>query len=273
MGECSKKNITKRKNNIIKIIFTIIYIEKEILIMISFKQWQIVNESLMGSIPIGLGNPQNLGVVSNLGLDESKAKKKKMEDDAEEVDNEDDGETGDGEVVEPKSPKDNVKVSVEDDDDGEDEEMDMEKCGCGGKCGKCAKKKAKKNSKKKCGSDENKAMDLKSNEDEDENSGKSDENKAKDLEGTEFAKKKAKKKMKEAYLDTDDEWMTSLKNMMDVSNTTQKFSSGLEGLFTPVDELTQAIRKEPTAGEVGFAPTVRVGGALGGSFEEWVKNK
>lgn len=138
--------------------------------MLSYKQWKTLNESILPSFSLGIGNPSNLGLQSPFStLEEGKKKsKKKMwddEDDAEDVEKDDeekedeeegdgeDAETGDGEVVEPSSEKDDPDVDVE---VGEDEEESPKGCGakCGAKCAKCGRM-SKKKSKKKCGADMN----------------------------------------------------------------------------------------------------------------------
>lgn len=104
--------------------------------MLSYKQYKLINESVP-STTLGLGKlPTVGGIVTNSGLsasqtladliDEAKKKKKMLSDEVpvedEESEDEDDAETGDGEVVEPKSEKD---VPVEDDEEEDDEEEEV----------------------------------------------------------------------------------------------------------------------------------------------------
>ena len=79
------------------------------------------------------------------------------------------------------------------------------------------------------------------------------------------AKKKSKKKMHAESAD-EQAWWNSVHSMMGTTN--EKFSDGVEGLFTPVDteNLTQAVRNEPEAGEPGFSPSTRIGGVRGSFF-------
>jgi hypothetical protein len=87
----------------------------------TFSEWRLLRESL-GTVPLAVQSPTVLGLINNQGgdnFDEAKKGKKvvKPEDD----------ETGDGEVVEPKSEKD------------KDETDKKDKKGCG--CSKKSKKK------------------------------------------------------------------------------------------------------------------------------------
>lgn len=144
--------------------------------MLSYKQWKMLNESVFPSFNLGIANPSNLGVQSQSGfaMDIEEGKKKMLGDD----------ETGDGEMVEPASEKDNpdVDVSLGDDNGGCG---DDEKCGAFSK--KSSKKTAKKSSKKKCGAD----MD-------EPHSDKQDNDDGGDEDELMFAKKKAKSKMMKA---------------------------------------------------------------------------
>lgn len=104
--------------------------------MLSYKQWKSLNESALSSFNLGLSTPNNLGVVSQFGFEETKhqkKKKKKMP-------------TGDGEIVDASSKKDepkkaDVDVEVEKGEDSDKPGM----CGdCGTLCGVKAKSWAKK---------------------------------------------------------------------------------------------------------------------------------
>lgn len=169
--------------------------------MLSYKQWKMLNESIMPSFNLGVVNPSNLGVQTQsafmMDIEEAKMAKKK----AKKKMFGDDDETGDGEMVEPASDKDDPDVDVNLGDDkgscGDDE-----KCGAFSK--KSSKKTAKKSSKKKCGAD----MDMHDMDDEDnEDSHKKDDDGG-DEDELMFSKKKAKKKMmkskKKMWNDDDD---------------------------------------------------------------------
>lgn len=87
--------------------------------MKTFREWQKINESLGYSL--GLSTPASVGISSNLAslqelleAKKKKAMKKKMN-----VDGED--ETGDGEIVPPKSEKDAPEDEIEKDDMGDDD--------------------------------------------------------------------------------------------------------------------------------------------------------
>lgn len=105
--------------------------------MLSYKQWKTVNESVMpGGGCLGVSTPNSLGIMSKFGLVEAaKKSKKKMFGDEED-------ETGDGEVVDAASEKDEPEIDI---DDAGDEEHDG---GCN-MCGKNSKKKSAKKSAKK----------------------------------------------------------------------------------------------------------------------------
>ena len=45
--------------------------------MQSYKQWKLMNESILPSFNLGLGRPSNLGITSQFGFDEGMHKKKK----------------------------------------------------------------------------------------------------------------------------------------------------------------------------------------------------
>jgi hypothetical protein len=241
--------------------------------MLSYKQWKMLNESF--GVTLGLASPHNLGLnKSAFGLDEAKMKKSKKKMDVDEAD---------GELTEPGKPSDDPEV-VEDD-------SEISPCGEKKFC-KASKKKSVKKSKKKMWSDEDDAAtdDLEAGdeagmEDDDAALEDAEEETGEDLDGDEeegeseehqekiaakavpqMSKKKSKKTMqKEAFLDNDEEWMASIKSMLH-SDPNQKYDDGFtryyeDALFTPIDtdNLTQAIRPEPGAGEVGFAPQSKIG--------------
>jgi hypothetical protein len=103
--------------------------------MLSYKQWKSLNESALSSFNLGLSAPNNLGIVSQFGFEETKhekKKKKKMP-------------TGDGEIVDPSSKKDEPKKSGDVDvevEKGEDSKK-SDKPGLCGECGKLCGVKAK----------------------------------------------------------------------------------------------------------------------------------
>lgn len=234
--------------------------------LLGYKQWKMLNESVMPSLAIGIASQSSLGLQNPYAsLDEAKKKsKKKMHfGDDEDI-------SGDGEMVDAASAKDtpDLDVDLEDEDEGGG--------GCGEHCGKMSKKKAKKKSKKKMWSDEDDEApeeDLEDDEemvdDEEGEEEMGDEVVAKKkppMGGEEevplFSKKKSKKKMKREATE-EEAWWASVKNMVS-SNPNQKFGDGWteyqeDALFAPVDQnnLTQAVR-EPGPGEVGFAPQQRI---------------
>ena len=139
--------------------------------MISYKQWKLVNESVLPSFNLGLGRATNLGIQSQFGLDEAKAakkKKKKMVDD---------------ELVKPgkkadkpgedDEPEVDVDVDGHDDDEDEGDDDDGDKEECGSYCAKCAKSKKKCSmcsmmAKKKMASDEDNEEEEDHDEDEED---------------------------------------------------------------------------------------------------------
>ena len=70
--------------------------------MQSYKQWKLMNESILPSFNLGLGRPSNLGITSQFGFDEGMHKKKKKKMKGEDTD-----------LVEPAEEKDKPKVDVE----------------------------------------------------------------------------------------------------------------------------------------------------------------
>lgn len=196
--------------------------------LLTYKSWKSLNESIMPSFNLGLKSPNNLGIRNQFDFEEAKKKsKKKMED---------------GEIVDPAAEKDKPEIDVKVDDNDDDNE------GCDTKmCGKMAKKK----SKKKMWSDEddapeatdsvkvNKCGDKKDLEDEEEDDS---EGEGENMEKPMFSKK-SKKKMKEASEEED--WWNSVRNMVN-SSPDQKYDDGCADLFKPIDteNLTQAVRDE-----------------------------
>lgn len=237
--------------------------------LLSYKQYKLLNETLGSPITLGLARPNNLGLIGNnltpeelekIRLEESKRKKKKM-DDGEEV--EIDAETGDGEVVDDEAapPKDKPKGS----DEGG--------CDCDKfTCKKCKKMKneAKKNM---CGDDEDvEDVDV-DDEDIDEDIDDDDEDDDEDVEDIEggelgMMKKKMKKAMKKnakkGMKKEESEWWNSVYSMLS-ANPSPKFSDGFttvseEYLLPPQDDPNQGLdANQPKPGELGFAPVGRIG--------------
>jgi len=139
--------------------------------MLSYKQWKTLNESILPSFNLGLGQPTNLGIQSafGLGLEESKkaAKKKakkKMEKDKYDDEDEDD------DLVEPSRKADDPDVEMMDDED-DDEDGDDDKKSCGNMSKKMMKSDEKscgKMSKKKMWSDQDDEDDDDKEDDDDE---------------------------------------------------------------------------------------------------------
>jgi len=242
---------------------------------------------------LGLHNSSGFG----LGLEEAKAKhmkksKKKMDPD------EADGEIVDAAAPKDDVDVDIDDDDVDVDDEGDDVDPCGGKKFCGKNSKKKSKKKMMK-SKKKMWSDEDDAeADLESGDDaglEDEDDAgleDAEEDAGEDLDGDDeegededhiaavkgkkkpfppapmdtpmMSKKKSKKKMKsEAFLDNDEEWLASVRGMMH-SDLNQKFDDGFtryyeDALFTPVDPNQSVQSDEPGPGQVGFAPSQRLG--------------
>lgn len=248
--------------------------------MLSYKQWQSINESIMPSMPLGVKGPNNLGIVSNFAVYEAKKKsKKKMHDEDMDFEDEDEDVTGDGEMVDASSEKDEPDVDVEGEGDAE------EKGGCGF-CGKNSKKKSKKNmkkSKKKMWSDEDDVEDSEEVE-EDEDLEAAEEETGEDLDGDDeegedeehvakvkaakeegeeeapmFSKKKSKKKLKKESTGdlgfaniSEDDWMQSVRSMLatdsiDAKNgdgwTEYQENFGSPAATPPVDQVNPAKQK------------------------------
>lgn len=210
--------------------------------MLSFKDWSNLCEN---SYTLGITQPQNLGVVSSLHtleelIAERKKMKKKMLDDKVmgPTDDDEEDETGDGEMVEPSAIKDKPKDDGDDmgddgDDDGDDhgdengdDEPDMDD---NGKDADPLRQKImmmkKKMKKKMCG-------------------------------------KTMKKKMK-AEATEDGEKMEApvenefLKSLADIyAPKKSKNWSGLaeDALFPATNANDSLVQQEPKAGEIGYAP-------------------
>lgn len=231
--------------------------------LLSYKQYKILNETLGSPITLGMAKPTNLGMIGNrltpeelaaIELEEGKKKKKKM-DDGEAV--EIDADTGDGEVVDDKKapPKDKPCDCGSDDcpDCGGDSDIKEEGCG-------------KKHSKKKmsdCGGGDDEEIDISDDSEDvdiDDDDDDDDSEDVEDLEGGELAmmKKKMKKGMKKnakkGMQKEEAEWWTSVHNMLDgFSSVTE------ESLLAPYDPNEGLTSSEPGPGEVGYAPSGRVG--------------
>jgi hypothetical protein len=240
--------------------------------MLSYQQWRTLNESFGGAL--GVSTPGNLGLVSSFGerydLDEKKSEKKSKK----KMHSED--ETGDGEMVDAASEKDEPEVDMEDGG-----------CGEGEFCGKMSKKNMKKSA-KKMWSDEDDAAEAPAAgekgkkvpadlEGEEEDVDMDDDMGGCGEEGEEVAtfsgkkscknsskksEKKSEKKMKAESTEEQD-WWNSIKSMVN-SNPNQKYGDGWseyheDALFAPAEPETTA-QKEPGPGEVGFAPQQKLAG-------------
>jgi hypothetical protein len=72
-----------------------------------------------------------------------------------------------------------------------------------------------------------------------------------------MSKKKSKKKMKsEAFLDNDDEWIASVKGMMN-SNPNQKYDDGFTRYYADSLLPPEEKKRQPGPGDVGYAPQGR----------------
>lgn len=234
--------------------------------LLSYKQYRILNETLGSPITLGLARPTNLGMIGNrftpeelaaIDLEEGKKKKKKMNDGEIEID----AETGDGEVIDDKKapPKDRPSDKGCDcgkDDCDCDNSDDVKEEGC-----------SKKHSKKKmsdCGVDDEE-IDIKDSGDDEEididDDSDDDEDglDVDDIEGGELGmmkkkmKKNMKKKAKKGMKKEEAEWWASVHNMLDGFSTVSE-----ETLLTPRDP-NEGLFSEPGPGEVGYAPSGRVG--------------
>lgn len=113
-----------------------------------------------------------------------------------------------------------------------------------------------KKSKKKCGSGE----DMSDEDMDDEEEGDDVPEEGDEMQ---FSKKKSKKKLKKEATE-EEKWWNSVHDMMGPAPDT-KYGDGWteyqSSEFTPIDteNLTQAIRPEPQAGEFGFAPQKQMG--------------
>jgi hypothetical protein len=266
--------------------------------MLSYKQWQAINESVMPNVSLGVKSPQSLGVLSQFDLyDEAKKKsKKKMRDedmDMKDDEDEDEDVTGDGEMVDASSEKD------EPDDVEGDEEGESGCKFCGKNSKKKSKKKAEKKSKKKMWSDEDdedgdEDMGHESDEGEDEDMDDEDgeEETEEDLEGeteeddedrvakmksskekpnmdgnamsgkTMFSKKKCGKDMGKSMFSN----KKSKKKMQKESTEDEVWMNSVKSMLgAPVDvkfdDGWSAYNDplSPLPGEVGYAPQSRVG--------------
>jgi len=236
--------------------------------MLSYKNWKSLNESYDHSL--GLAVPQSLGISSNTGstleelLAERKKMKKKMLGNTD-MGNEDDDETGDGEMVEPTSLKDKLKDRGDDDMDGDDDDMDDDDGDDHGD---------------EHGDDDEDAHD--DNEGGDEEDGLDKANPL--LSKIQMMKKKMKNKMKkkcstgmkkkmkaeevEVHSNEQNDFIQSISKMMSGGDGQTNWD-GLgvrneDQLLPYIDPNTgYAMNKEPGPGEVGYAPQGKVGDFFG----------
>ena len=218
--------------------------------MLSFKDWTLVKESF--NVSLGIATPQSLGVISPSFEELLEAKKKSMkkkmfgdeeevpEDDGEELGDEVDAdESGDGEVVKPKSLKDDPDAEDMGGDEDEDKDEDMddeEEDGANPLLMKMKKMKGKMKKKMSC---EKKKDD-----------------------------KPMKKKMAEEVQEIEsNDWLNSVSNM--IKQTDGKNWDGIstneDALLPRINPLTGEVMTdadvdaEPGPGEIGYAPQTRFG--------------
>ena len=254
--------------------------------MLSYKQWKSLNESVLPSFTLGVSGPQNIGLQLQNGFDLEEgrhAKKKKKDSEEPEVEVE-------VKEKEEKSKKDDKKCGMKcgkkcpkcskmfsDEEDYEDEEEDKDE------------DEGEEEDKDEDKGEEDKDEDEGEEDEGEEDEGEEDEGEDEDEESSMKMKMSKKKMLKGSQhkLDVDgdgkitkkdfeilrkkkkikeqaenmDNWWNSVNNMIGPLPGT-KFN---DGLFTPVDteNLAQAVREEPGPGEVGYAPSARLGGALG----------
>lgn len=214
--------------------------------MLSYKQWKVINESVMGTTAMGIQTTPSLGIVADIPtqdeliaemkkkLSAAKAKmKKKM----------------DGEVIDPKKAAEPKDADVDADKDAEADSVDAE-------TPKDNEDKEAKETPEEKDSEKDVSSDKEASEEGEEDQDGDDTGKAKEVMMQKKMKANAKecskcKKMKcdckkVKKEDVDQDFLSSIQSMMGVPNT--KFWDG----FTPIEN-------EPSAGEVGFAPQTRIG--------------
>lgn len=211
--------------------------------MKSFNEWRAEKEeAIQENFALGVSSP------TILGLDEAKAKKKKMFGDEE---MEDEG----GELATAAEPKDA-------DIDADEEEDESEDCGS-----KFSKKKCKKMKKEGCG-DEKEKVDIDVDKVDDDDDEEEEEELAPNFA---MMKKQKKKQKKEGYNpnETEEEFLSSIMGQAKNINGVNKdgISEYLEDAVFGARNDNQGISNDPQPGEVGFSPYSRIG-ELGGSFEE-----
>ena len=262
--------------------------------MLSYKQWKTVNESVISGVGgcLGVSNPSSLGVMSPFGLSEmaKKKSKKKMDFDMED-------ETGDGEVVDAASEKDEPEIDV-DDAGGEEHEGGCNMCGKNSKkksAKKSAKKSLKKSKKKMWGDEDDAAPEEEGGEEDmgDEDLEDAEEESGEDLDGDDeegegedhVAKMKAAKGKAHMDLamgggDEEEAPMFSKKKSAKKSEKKSEKKSQKESVEPEDTDWWNSVKTmmgsnpdqkfddgwtqyhdplDPLPGELGFAPQVRIG--------------
>lgn len=204
--------------------------------MLSYKNWKTLEENY--DFSLGMAIPSTVGSFEEL-LEAKKKMKKKMlgdeeiEADVEEPEEEEDAETGDGEVVEPTAPKD--KVPVDDEEEAPEEEDDEEVPSDEDPLLVSMKKKMKK---------------MKS--------------KMKKKMSADTKKENIAASSTVAEINSDDAWLKSVRSMLgsyDPRNDGLTDYTNEDALLPVIDINTGLVVKsnEPGPGEVGFAPQSRFG--------------
>jgi hypothetical protein len=222
--------------------------------MLSYKEFKQINESVMGARTLGLAQPQSLGIITDIPTEEellaemkkkmaaTKAKmKKKMFGD---VDPEG------GEMVKKAEPKDgDIDAEKDAAKDSEDSEEKVDKK-------PAVKPEEDEDQDDDKGDDDDKGSnddeddeddeDVDAKDDKEEPEAKEDAGDAKEM----FMKKGGKGKKNKNMKKEDQEFWTSIQNMIGVPVT-----KSWDG-WTPITNIEQAIRP----GDTGSAPQTRIGG-------------
>lgn len=224
--------------------------------MLSYSQWKSLNESVQG-VNLGLGNVQNLGLMSNQALTEEEflAEMKKKAKEAKKKMRKKMGLNGedDGEVVPPAAKKDldpdaDLKAKKDsedgddekDDDDDDDSDNDADGDGV---------------------DDDEEDTDDFDDEDDNDSDDDDDDDEAGNAKEMAFMKKKGGKKAKKVKKEevsvgetlrsteeVDPEWLASVVNQLGYNPLSEKQWDGMG----------DHLKDEPQPGEIGFAPTQRI---------------
>jgi hypothetical protein len=233
--------------------------------MLKYKQWKELNESFLGPVTLGLGNVRSVGITGSQftledleaieeaakkgkkkmlgdspegGLEKLAGLKKKIKIDKDEIEDDDDeleGDEDDEIEDEIEDDDDELEGDEEDDDEDLDDKKDLGKkkvIDLGGEGPMFAKKGGKGCKSKKCGMKKG----------------------GKGCKG---------KKCEETMTAEDKAWWDSLTGQI-ASDPNKRYSDGTEyledSISPPDDPNSRLISDEPGPGEVGYAPTQRVGG-------------